>query len=349
MTVDNVVQLVKGIITGEKEPHGQFDIDFIRYGRQYAQKLRDSGRKGNSGLYDTALNSLVRFVGRESVSIHEITAKFIRNWIDWIQTNTKGGRAQSLYPSIIRALHNRAKEEYNDEDIGIVRIPLSPFKRVKLPKLPERRERALSVEQVRKIFTLEDVQDYHTGNNHFNFARDMFMLSFGLVGMNVADLFNCTDYKDGRITYNRKKVANRRADRGKISIKVEPEIQPLIDKYKDTDGKRVFCFYKMYKNENALSSAIDGRRRMNKNGEVLLTGLKKIGDLVGENDLEFYAARHSWASIAQNDLDIDKYTVHVALNHVIDEMKVTDIYTKKDWRPIDRANRKVLDFVLGKS
>ena len=172
------------------------------------------------------------------------------------------------------------------------------------------------------------------------------MLSFGLIGMNVADSFNCADYKDGRITYRRKKVTNRRADGAKISIKVEPEIQPLVDKYRDPDGKRVFCFYKMYRDENTLSAAINGKRRTNKSGKMLSVGLKKIGDLIGEADLEFYAARHSWASIAQNDVGIDKYTVHVALNHVIEEMKVTDIYVKKDWAPIDLANRKVLDYCL---
>lgn len=67
--------------------------------------------------------------------------------------------------------------------------------------------------------------------------------------------------------------------------------------------------------------------------------------MIGVDDLEFYAARHSWATIARNDADIDKYTVHTALNHVDEEMKTTDIYIKKSWDPIDRANRKVLDLV----
>jgi len=74
-------------------------------------------------------------------------------------------------------------------------------------------------------------------------------------------------------------------------------------------------------------------------------GLKKIGDLLGVDDLEFYAARHSWATIAVNDVGIDKYTVHSALNHVDDSMRVTDIYIKKSWDHIDQANRKLLDFV----
>ena len=73
--------------------------------------------------------------------------------------------------------------------------------------------------------------------------------------------------------------------------------------------------------------------------------MKKIGALIGVDDLEFYAARHSWATIAANDAGVDKYTVHTALNHVDDSMRVTDIYIKKSWDPIDQANRKVLDLL----
>ena len=118
-----------------------------------------------------------------------------------------------------------------------------------------------------------------------------------------------------------------------ISIKIEPEIQALVDKYRDPSGERVFRFYKMYSNLDTLSTAIN-------------KGLKKIGKLIGVDDLEFYAARHSWATIALNDAEVDKYTVHAALNHVDDSMRVTDMYIRKSWDPIDKANRKVLDLML---
>lgn len=61
--------------------------------------------------------------------------------------------------------------------------------------------------------------------------------------------------------------------------------------------------------------------------------------------MEFYAARHSWATIANNDAGVDKYTVHTALNHVDEDMRVTDIYIRKSWNKIDAANRAVLDFL----
>ncbi len=62
-------------------------------------------------------------------------------------------------------------------------------------------------------------------------------------------------------------------------------------------------------------------------------GLKKIGKLIGVDNLELYSARDTWATIATNDAGVDKFMVHTALNHVDPEMKVTDIYVRKSWDP----------------
>lgn len=321
VNVDKIVE----IITSE-DAERKFDLDIVAYGRKVIDKLIQENHEGNAKTYHVAINNLVKFVGRESISIHEINSKFVSKWIKWI----KGERAQSLYPSNLRAIHNMAKEEFNDEDSGIIRIPLSPFKN--LPKVPPSRKRALEINQVKKIASLEYTYIQQPGNNRFNLAKDVFILSFALVGMNAADLYECDLYEDGRITYNRKKTRDRRNDKAEISIKVEPEIQKLVEKYRDPKGERVFCFYHSYSSVDAFSAALN-------------KGLKKIGALIGEDDLEFYAARHSWATIARNDADVDKYTVHSGLNHVSEDMKVTDMYLKKSWAPIDRANRKVLDLV----
>jgi integrase len=295
-----------------------FDLDFIKYGRDYVETLKKNGRSSNARTYEIALNNLEQYAGK-TLSIHAITSGFIINWIQWIKeqparsNRKKGGRAESLYPNNIRALHNIAKREFNEEELGIIRIPLSPFQKVKLPDLPERRERALTIEQIRDIFALEDISMQNAGNSRFNFARDMFMLSFMLIGMNEADLYNCTEYENGRITYKRTKVMNRRKDKGKISIKVEPEAMKLIEKYRDTDGERVFKFYKMYSSIETFTAAINGVCRSGAKGIVYPTGLKKIGETVGVNDLKFYAARHSWASIAQNDLDMPMVCIGILL------------------------------------
>ena len=91
-----------------------------------------------------------------------------------------------------------------------------------------------------------------------------------------------------------------------------------MEKYKDYTGKKAFRFYLMYNTANNLNRAIN-------------VGLKEIDKLLKVDNLEFYAARHSWATIALNKVGIDKYTVHSALNHVDEAMKVTDIYIERDF------------------
>lgn len=74
-------------------------------------------------------------------------------------------------------------------------------------------------------------------------------------------------------------------------------------------------------------------------------GLKQIGELIKENDLEYYSARHSWATIARNKCNIDKHIVSEALNHTDPSMRVTDFYLEKDFTQVNEANRLVLDYI----
>jgi hypothetical protein len=324
LSIEQVVDLIS------KPAPGSLTLDFVAYGKEQVNKLKAEGRIGTARGYDVALNSLVRFMGRDKIDVMEINSRLIQNWITWLGERSEG-RAESLYPSAIRAVHNLAKRDYNDEDAGIVRIPLSPFKRAVIPRTPEPKSRALEIDQIRAIRDLPDTEIYQRGVNRCNLARDLFMLSFYLVGMNAVDLYNCTEYKDGRIIYNRTKTHRRRSDHAKISIKVEPEAIPLIEKYRDPAGKRVLCFHNSYSHDT-FSTAIQ-------------EGVRQIRPFVGVDWLTFYAARHSWATIAANEAGVNKYTVHQALNHVDKAMEITDRYIRKDWSLIDKANRAVLDLL----
>ena len=150
--------------------------------------------------------------------------------------------------------------------------------------------------------------------------------------MNAADLYEVEagSLVDGRITYNRRKTRNRRADQAEISVKVEPEAAELIQRYRDPSGVKLFDFYHRYGTVGSFEA------NLNK-------GLKKVGPAIGVEGLEFYAARHTWATLAVNQAGVDKYTVHQALNHVDDSMRNTDMYIKKSYDGNDLANRKVLD------
>ena len=329
MTVDEVVAFIE-----KPKEVERWNLDIVEYTRQHIRRLQETGHEGNAQTYKVAINSLVKFLGRDKVSISEVTVKMLKSWVAWIldQKTCKAGFAPHNYISRLRAIHNMAKKEFNDEDAGIIRIPNSPFSHIDIPKEPVPEKRALTIEQMRKILDLPYKSSPYPNTNRYNFALDMFILSFALVGMNLVDLYYCENCNDGRITYERTKTKNRRADRARISIKIQPEIQALVDKYRDSSGKRMFKLYRMYASMSTLHKAIG-------------YGLAKVAEAVGLEELDFYAARHTWATIAQNDAGVDKWTVHTALNHVDESTRITDTYIRKSWDPIDNANRKVLNLV----
>ena len=163
-------------------------------------------------------------------------------------------------------------------------------------------------------------------------ARDCFVLSFLLMGMNSADMYD-TDAKlmDGCIAYRRKKTRDRRADEAYMEVTVPPEAEGLLAKYKGRGS--LFSFRQRYSTEGEFNRAIN-------------KGLKQVGEVVGINKLQFYQARHTWASVARNECGIDAYTIEKALNHIVRDAQLLDVYVKRDFGLVNEANRKVLDWVL---
>jgi integrase len=246
-------------------------------------------------------------------------------------------RATSLYLGSIRHLFNEAKKQYNDYDRNIIIITNDPFKTFTVPKqCTVTRKRALTPELIKKIWELpyQSIEGYKM-ENRFNLAKDCFILSFCLMGMNSADLYNAEEREGNTIIYYRTKTRNRRADNALMKVNIPKMLMPLIEKYKDKTGKRIFNFYQNYVDIASLNRSIN-------------IGLKEIGAKLKIDTLQYYAARHSWATIAVNKVGIDKYTVHSALNHVDEAMKITDIYIERDFVNENKANRKVVRYVFGK-
>ena len=62
---------------------------------------------------------------------------------------------------------------------------------------------------------------------------------------------------------------------------------------------------------------------------------------MGIESLTFYQFRHTWASIARNELGASAYDVEEALNHKSRDNSLLDIYVKKDFK-----NRKSISQIL---
>ena len=339
-SLDEIIEFLNG------EQEKQQTIDFIKFSREWIASTTIKGAPN----YTTAINALVRFVGKEELDINLITLDFLEQFKAFLigerDARTKklmqqgkrvtSNRTLSLYLVSIKKLFNEAKRKFNKKDKNLILIPNSPFEDFKIPKQEATRKRAIPADIIKKVWKLpyKDMKKGYKSTCRYNLAKDCFILSFCLIGINSADLYNATKMRGNTIIYNRTKTKARRLDGAKMMVDIPKIVQPLIDKYKDSTGKRLFNFYQYYGDEKTFNKAIN-------------SGLKEIGSILEVDDLEYYAARHSWATIALNKVGIDKYTVHAALNHIDEAMKVTDIYIERDFKIENEANSKVLKYVFG--
>lgn len=314
-----------------------FTLDVADYTKNIAHKLKANGRTGTALTY-AFLESCIRQKAPAGLDINQVRAPWINDFMQWYMNGrnvegrvNKASSAGMLFDRL-RTVYHRAQVEFNDEENGVIRIPGDPFKRASRPIVTGITMRAISLEDMRSVIEYKPLKKYKVRISADELAHDIFCLSFLLVGMNAADLYTASAAQDGRITYKRKKTRAHRKDEALISIAIPPEAEPLLKKYADPDSKCLTNLYRRYKSLHMLNIA-------------LADGMRKIKDALGIDNLVFYSARHTWATLARNEVGIDKYTVHTALNHVDQFTKITDVYIKPDWRPIDEANRKVIDYV----
>lgn len=340
-SLDEIIEFLNG------EQEKLQTIDFIKFSREWIASTTIKGAPN----YTTAINALVRFVGKEELDINLITLDFLESFKAFLnkerEIRTKrlmqqgkripSNRSLSLYLISIKKLFNEAKKKYNKKEKNLILIPNSPFMELEIPKQEATRKRAISADIIKKLWKLpyKDMKKGYKSTCRYNLAKDCFILSFCLMGINSADLYNATEMEGNTIVYNRTKTKDRRLDKAQMKVDIPRLVLPLVEKYKDKTGKRLFNFYQYYADEKGFNKAIN-------------YGLKEIGTILEIDDLEYYAARHSWATIALNKVGIDKYIVHAALNHIDDAMKVTDIYIERDFVNENKANAKVVKYVFGK-
>lgn len=300
-------------------------LSFTAYADKWISETKIKGYRN----YQSAVNTLKHFLKKDDVLFSDITVNTMKAFENYLAGKM---RAQSLYTNCIVRLFNDARDYYNDEDNDIIRIKHS-LKKYTSPKQNVAEKRALTLDEIISIIKLP-YQNSITRNGDVcrrDMAKDCFVLSFCLMGMNSADLYNATEYDGETITYERTKTKGRRPDNARISVRVHPFVHALLEKYRGRSS--VFNFRQRY------SSAADFNRALN-------IGLKDISRETGISHLQFYAARHSMATIAVNNAGISKYIVNDMLNHVEPSMKITDLYIKKDFTAINEANFKLIDYVL---
>jgi integrase len=223
----------------------------------------------------------------------------------------------------IRAVFNDAINEDR------VSLNLYPFRKFKIKK-EMTQKRAITLEQ------LKEFRDFHVQKYQEKY-RDLFMLTFYLIGINPTDLLNLRpcDYRDGRIRYTRAKTGRF------YNIEVLPEAAPIIERYRGKDyllnvlDESIRCkdFISRWDKNLKKIGWLEWVENRAKNKNRIKKNKKKIIPLLPE--LTIYSARHTWATLAIK-LKISKDDVAAALGH--GGNTVTDVYIDFDPEEIDKAN-----------
>ena len=194
----------------------------------------------------------------------------------------------------------------------------NPCAGVRKPKA-ETRKRYLSLERLRELrdmnFERFNSPRWPKYNIALEYARDMFMLQFYLLGINIVDLTGLTGVVDGRVEYVRHKTGTL------YSVKVQPEAMEIIERWRGVDS----LIQHNYASAATLCSVLDNRLK------CLMPGLTTNW------------ARHTWASMAA-ELEIPVETISHALGHKIGS-PVTAIYVAYNQKKVDDANRRVIDYL----
>lgn len=317
MTIDQVVQFVV-------EDDEGFKLDFF----EFADKIIAEKKGQPAKSYRTAVNAFRSFIGKETLDISEISSPLMRDWERFLVAKYgEGARAVSAYPACVAFIHGQARLRYNREEDGILRIK-NPFQFYKPPRQKTGRHRALEIEDIQNMI---DVRGCLKGREKL--GVDVFLISFALMGMNAPDLYTCKLRGEDVLHYYRTKTRTRRDDKAEMFVTIDKKVESLIKEYFAPEGSETaFDFCNRYKNYILF-------------GENVNEGLKKYSDRIGRTDkndrITLYWARHSWATIAYS-CGVDKGVINDGLCHVDRDMKITDIYIKKNWKIIWDGNAKVM-------
>ncbi|WP_316740652.1 site-specific integrase [Pedobacter antarcticus] len=311
-------------------------IDFIQFCEEFISDLKELGRHKSAANFNTIKNSLVDFFRRKKVFMDEINVDTLSDWERYLRKERTMTRSNQFnrpittvqkpltnasihnYMRDLRSLFNHARRKFNRKSLGVVKIEHYPFDEYKIVEAPQTKKRNTDVK------TLKSIRDCEPAvSSRSELARDLFMLSFYMCGINAVDLYQIDESNiiNGRLEYNRSKTRDKRKDNAFISIKIVKEAKPLLKKYIGNLSQR-------YTNIGGLNKALS-------------RGMKEVCKLISVNGLTYYWARHTVGNLARNKCRMSKDDVALALNHVDHGRKTTDIYVDKDWSIVDELQEKV--------
>ena len=291
-------------------------VTFKQVSEQYQKELIEDGRGSYAGMLQNSLRLFFEFTGGD-VFLSEISTITISEFERWLKRKGVSQTYISMTLSMTRTIVNRAIR------MQLVTYSVHPFTYWKRPADPER-ELDISVEDVRAI------RDAQPRLKKQRIARDIFMLSYYLGGINLIDLLEIDFRGVSVLEYTRHKSRNMKLSDKRISFTLQPEAKELISKWMNRNTGRLDFGYKFsYKNFLAYVTRS-------------IKSLAKDIDIQDYRKVCYYTARKSFVQHGF-DLGISLEVLEYCIGQSVKNNRPIFNYLKIMRKHADVAFRQILD------
>jgi integrase/recombinase XerD len=275
------------------------DASVISFFNSIIEKLTAAKKHGNSDVYRDTRNRISEF--RPKVSFQDIDYHFLNDFESYLISNGNSASTVSIYLRTLRATYNKAIVA------DIIKGDMYPVKKFKI-KSGNATKRALSKKDMQLLMNFNPVPN--TRKWH---SLNYFVFSYLTRGMNLKDMALLkwdVNIVGGRIVYERAKTKNTKNSQGHNIIKIEPEIERILNRY-SRENEYVFPILQPGLTELTMRYRIKG---------TLKKISKDLKEIAGELEIEcadqitHYWARHTYATTLKRS-GVSTAVISEALGH----------------------------------
>lgn len=278
------------VITREQQKKG---ITFNTVVKEYLSMMEADDRKKSHKLYNIACAKFLKHM-KGDFPLVQLSPTHIQSFADVMKAEGLKETSIRIYLTLIKVILNYARK------MNYVTYLVHPFVLFKMP-ISNIRELDLSVDELKRIRDVKLFKSVHI------MARDIFMLTYYLGGINLRDLMEYDFTKGNCMRYIRHKTRNSKKNENEIAFTIQPEAQAIIDRYISENGKLVFGKYKSYEKVYSL----------------VFRHIGKVAGLAGINrKVSYYSARKTFAQHGY-DIGIEIEKIEYCIGH---SMKTIVLY-----------------------
>ena len=268
------------------------EVSLAEWNKECVAHKQQDGSYGMAEKYRSTCSKIVKYLSTTSkpdLKVEEVNNEFIEGFAEFMKSEGLTENTIHFYLRNLSAMYHLQYKDYAD----------NPFNHVNMRACPTRK-RALDKQ------AMQSIKDFDSkGKKSLALARDLFMFSFYTQGMPFVDIayLKASDIDNGTIRYKRHKTNQP------VTVTLVPEAKEIIRRYsninKVVDDKADKDKSKDYYIFGIINNSADSTTAYKQYRSGLATQnrrLKKIGKILGlDLPLTTYIARHTWATLAQNN------------------------------------------------